>query len=105
MQFNIKKTLDLSLKKPGPPYWAWVNFGLGLEKCSDNITGVRLNLWYIGVGLEKHLDCLTGLRLILSYIKLGLIKWINQAETPLENYLDFLELFVKQLIINQVQFP
>ena len=76
LQSTIKKTWDFSLEKLGPPYSAWVNFELVLEKCSD-VTGVRLNLWYIGLELEKHLDYFTGLGLILSYIKLRLIKWIN----------------------------
>ena len=29
--------------------------GLGLEKCSHNLTGVRLILWYIGLGLKETL--------------------------------------------------
>ena len=58
-----------------------------------------MNLWYIGLGIEKHLDYLTGLGLILLYIEPGLIKWINQAQMPIEKYEDFLELSVKQLVI------
>ena len=45
------------------------------------------------------MDYLTGLGLILLYIRLGLIKWINQAEMLLEKYEDFLELTVKQFVI------
>ena len=49
---------------------------------------------------KKHLGYLTGLGSILLYITLGLIKWINQAEMPLEKCEDFLlELFVKQFPI------
>ena len=71
----------------------------GLQKCLGYLTGVRLILWYIWLGLEKHLEYLAGLALIVLYIGLGLIKWINQAEMPLEKYKDFLELSVKQLVI------
>ena len=52
-----------------------------------------------GASAPRDLDYLTGLGLILLYIGLGLIKWINQAETPLENYEDFFELSVKQFVI------
>ena len=65
----------------------------------DYLIGARLNLWYNEFGLEQHLGHLTGLGLILLYIGLGLIKWNNQAEMPLEKYEDFLELSVKQLVI------
>ena len=58
-----------------------------------------MNLWYIGLEIEKHLDYLTGLGLILLYIEPGLSKWINQAQMPIEKYEDFLELSVKQLVI------
>ena len=57
----------------------------------DYLAGVRLNLWYTGFWLEKHLNYLTGLGLILLYTGFGLIKWIIQAEIPLEKYKDFLE--------------
>ena len=62
-------------------YWTW------LKKCSDYLTGVRLILRYIGLGF------------ILLYIGVELKKWINQEEMPLEKYKDFLELSVKQFII------
>ena len=26
MQFNFNKSLDLGLKNPGLPYWAWISF-------------------------------------------------------------------------------
>ena len=55
-------------------------------------------LWYIGLGLpKKRLDYLIGFGLILPYIGFGLIKWINQAEMPLEKYEDFLKF--KQFVI------
>ena len=123
LQFNLKKSLDLDLKKLGLftglglTLWC-IGLGLekhsnyldalglilgyiefGLQKCLDYLTGVRLILWYIWLGLKKHLDYLSGVALILLYIGLGLIKWSNQAEMPLEKYKDFLELSVKQLVI------
>ena len=45
------------------------------------------------------MNYLTGLGLILLYIGVGLKKWINQEEMPLEKYEDFLELSVKQFVI------
>ena len=45
------------------------------------------------------MNCLTGLGLILVYIGVGLKKWINQEEMPLEKYEDFIELSVKQFVI------
>ena len=75
-------------------YWTW------LEKCSDYLTGVRLTLRYIGLRLTlKSLNYLTGLEFILLYIGVGLKKWINQEQMPLEKYEDFLELSVKQFVI------
>ena len=40
---------------------------------------------------------------ILLYIGVGLKRWINQEETPLEKYKDFLELSVKQFVIQSNQ--
>ena len=45
------------------------------------------------------MNYLTGLGLILLYIGVGLKKWINQEQMPLEKYEDFLELSVKQFVI------
>ena len=45
------------------------------------------------------MDYLTGLGLILLQIGLELKKWINQEEMPLEKYEDFLELSVKQFVM------
>ena len=45
------------------------------------------------------MNYLTGLGLILLYIGVGLKKWINQEEMPLEKYDDFVELCVKQFVI------
>ena len=45
------------------------------------------------------MNYLTGLGLILLYIGVGLKKWINQEEMSLEKYEDFLELSVKQIVI------
>ena len=45
------------------------------------------------------MNYLTGLGLILVYIGVGLKKWINQEEMPLEKYEDFIELSVKQFVI------
>ena len=74
--------------------------GLGFEKYSDYLTGVRLNLRYIGLRLTlKSLNHLTGLGLLLLQIGVGLKKLINQEEMPLEKYEGFLELSVKQFII------
>ena len=75
-------------------YWTW------LEKFSDYLIGVRLTLRYIGIRLTlKSLNYLTGLGFILLYIGVGLKKWINQEEMSLEKYEDFLELSVKQIVI------
>ena len=75
-------------------YWTW------LEKFSDYLTAVRLTLRYIGLTLTlKSLNYLTGLGFILLYIGVGLKKWINQEEMSLEKYEDFLELSVKQIVI------
>ena len=75
-------------------YWTW------LEKFSDYLTAVRLSLRYIGLKLTlKSLNYLTGLGFILLYIGVGLKKWINQEEMSLEKYEDFLELSVKQIVI------
>ena len=78
LQFYFKKSVALNLKQLGLPYLVWINInfmiywtwswkildlpccsrfdfryiGLGLKKCSDNLTGVRLILWYIGLGLK-----------------------------------------------------
>ena len=73
-------------------YWTW------LKKCSDYLTGVRFILRYIGLTL-KSLNYLTGLGFILLYIGVELKKWINQDKMVLEMYEDFLELSVKQFII------
>ena len=74
--------------------------GLGLEKGSDYFTVARLILKsYTGLGKLKKLGLLSGLGLILLSVGLGLKKWINQEEMPLENYEDFLELFVKEFVI------
>ena len=71
-----------------------------LEKFSDYLTAVRLSLRYIGLKLTlKSLNYLTGLGFILLYIGVGLKKWINQEEMSLEKYEDFLELSVKQIVI------
>ena len=67
--------------------------GLELEKCSNYFTKVRLNLWYIGLGLGKHLHYL------LLYTRRSFIIWIKQAEISLEKYEDFLELSIKQLVM------
>ena len=45
------------------------------------------------------MDYLIGLGLILLSIELELKKWIDQEEMPLEKYEDFLELSVKQFVI------
>ena len=45
------------------------------------------------------MNYLTGHGLILFHIGLGLLKWINQAEMTLGKCGDFLELSVKQLVI------
>ena len=45
------------------------------------------------------MNYLTGLGSILLYIGVGLKKWINQEEMALEKYEDFLELSVKQFVI------
>ena len=45
------------------------------------------------------MDYLTGLGLILLWIGLGLKKWFNQEEMPLAHHEDFLELSVKQFVI------
>ena len=66
--------------------------GLGLEKCSDYLTGVRF--W-----IKKTFGLPTGLWLILFYVGLELIKRINQVDMPLEQHVDFLELSVKQFVI------
>ena len=47
----------------------------------------------------KTLGLPSGLGLILSYIRLGFLKLINQAEMPSEKCEDFLELSIKQLVI------
>ena len=75
-------------------YWTW------LEKCSDYLTGVRLTLRYIGLRLTlKSLNYLTGLEFIFVYIGVGLKKWINQEQMALEKSEGFLELSVKQFVI------
>ena len=62
--------LDLDLKNTRTTLlhsaWFYDTLDLGLQKCSDYLTGVRLILSYIGLGLTwKSLDYVTGLGLIL----------------------------------------
>ena len=67
------------------------------------LIGVILILRYIGliryILRYISLNYVTGLGLTLLYIGVGLKKWINQEEMPLEKYEDFLELSVKQFVI------
>ena len=51
------------------------------------------------------MNYLTELGLILLYIGVGLKKWINQEEIPLEKYEDFLELPLKQFVIQSNPIP
>ena len=62
--------LDLDLKNTRTtllqPAWFYDTLDLGLQKCSDYLTGLRLTLSCIGLRLtEKSLDYLTWLGLIL----------------------------------------
>ena len=59
MQVNLKKSLDLELKK---------------KKKSDYLAGLRLTLSYIGLGFEKYFKCLSGFGFISGYIGFGLKK-------------------------------
>ena len=47
---------------------------------------IRYSKRGLSKSLKKHLDFLAGFELILLYIVLGLIKFIIQAEMPLEKY-------------------
>ena len=59
--------------------WVKEIIGLGLEKHSDYIIGLRLTLWYVGFALEKYSDYLAGLDfifvLLILYVWLGLEKY------------------------------
>ena len=90
LQFDLKKSLDL-----------------GLKKQLNHLSGIRLTLMYWGwtwkalwvwipfmivIRLEKTWNYLTELGLILLYIGLRLIKLINQTGILLQKYEDFLKL-------------
>ena len=69
LQFNFNKSLDLGLKKPGL-YLTGLGLTLwyirlGLE---NYLIALDLILRYTGLGLEKTSDYLTGVRLILRHI-------------------------------------
>ena len=62
------KLLDLDLKKLGLPCWAWINFMIYWTWTCKILELPYCNWFdfiYIGLGLEKCLDNLTGVRLIL----------------------------------------
>ena len=69
--------------------------GLGLEKCSGDLTGVKLISWYIGLDKKEHLAYLTGLGLILLYIRLGLY---------IRKIWRLLELSIKQYTVLEIKF-
>ena len=72
LQLNLKKSLDLDLKKLGLPYWARITFMIYWTSIWKKIFELRYYSRYdlrcIGLGLVKTSDNLTGVGLILSYI-------------------------------------
>ena len=107
MQFNnLKKSLDLDLKRPELSYWALINFIITWTSKNTRATIINVDLFYniacytleldlkntritlldfglilccIGPGLDKHLDYATGVGFISLYIGLGLIKLLKQG--------------------------
>ena len=82
---NLRNTQTILLQSD------WFYDILDLDYKGARTTLLELE-WFYDIDLKKSW-------LILLYIGLGMIKLINQAGMSFEKFEDFLELFVKQLVI------